>query len=157
MQEKKKSVLTTGFFVSGSNSVEFASETGVQNKHNTFPLFYKHYKLTITVLRHFSACLHLSYNLACWNTYRTTFEGTTGSIRPQSHTLPFLLPKTFSSQLLVVEIHWWAKSLHITTAMAMVWLLQLMKAREETTSRFLLLTTCPLQKETTEMNFSYTP
>ena len=28
----KKSVLTTGFFVSGSNSVEFASETEVQNK-----------------------------------------------------------------------------------------------------------------------------
>jgi len=29
MQGKKKSVLTTGFFVSGSNSVEFASETEV--------------------------------------------------------------------------------------------------------------------------------
>lgn len=65
MQEKKKSVLTTGFFVSGSNSVEFASETEVQNKHSTFPSFYMHNKLIITVLWHFRACLLLSYNLIC--------------------------------------------------------------------------------------------
>lgn len=34
----KKTVLTTGFFVSGSNSVEFASGTEVQSKNSTFAL-----------------------------------------------------------------------------------------------------------------------
>lgn len=60
---EKKIVLTTGFFVSGSNSVEFASEIEVQNKRSSFPLFCMDYKLMITVLWHFKACLHLSYML----------------------------------------------------------------------------------------------
>lgn len=42
------SVLTTGFFVSGSNSVEFASEK--KHKNSMSPLFYKHYRLIGKVL-----------------------------------------------------------------------------------------------------------